>query len=68
MLNSSYTGRAPRTLEGAFGPHIRSTHAEIVPMDAPLHPVDAIVIKVSAFCCAAVVVIFTGEYLGWWPR
>lgn len=65
MMNSSWTGRAPRTLEGAFGPHIRSTHAEIVPMDEPLHPADKLVIVASAFCSAALIVIFTFEYLGY---
>lgn len=32
MKNSSWTGRAARDLEGAFGPHIRSSQCRIEPM------------------------------------
>lgn len=59
--------RYPRTMDEAYGPYHRSSQCSIVPMDEPLHPVDVMVIKVSAFCCAVLVVIFAGEYFGWWP-
>ncbi len=45
LRNSAWTGRAPRTLEGAFGPH---TSKNIVPMADPVHPRDRIVMVASA--------------------
>lgn len=36
MLNSSWTGRAPRDMESAFGAHIRSSQCQIVPMGEEL--------------------------------
>jgi hypothetical protein len=38
MLNSSYTGRAARSLDGAFGPYIRSSQCRIQPMQADRVP------------------------------
>ena len=49
----------------AFGPYHMSSQCPIQPMDEPLHPADRLVIVASAFCCAALLVIFTFEHLGY---
>lgn len=57
------TQRYSRTLSDR-NPHVRSSSAQIVPMaDPPMHPADVLVIKACAFTCAALVVIFTCEWI-----
>lgn len=65
LSSSSWTGRAPRTLESAFGPSVRSTHAVIEPLDEPLHPADVLVIRASAIAAAVLFVILVAERMGW---
>lgn len=62
MNTSNWTGRTARDMEQAFGAHIRSSQAQIVPMDEPIHPADALVVKASVFCLVVLVCIFIAEW------
>lgn len=52
-----------RTLD-EHHPYARSSTAQIVAMDAdePMHPVDVIVVRWSAVCVIALIVLFAWEY------
>ncbi len=52
--SSAYTGRAARSLEGAFGPYQRhGLHTT----PEPMHPHDRIVVTASAIVFAALLIV-----------
>lgn len=53
--NSSWTGRAPRTLEAAFGPHTRS---EISERPTGYPPLWWVCVAVIAAATVAVLILF----------
>jgi len=57
------TERFSRSLDQR-SPHVRSSTAQIVPMDAdePLHPADALVVKWSVIAAALFFVIYLAEW------
>ena len=66
MLNSSYTGRAARSLDGAFGPYIRSSQCQIIPMQSPKVPAYDWALYAVAVLAVAVlgVVLLTNNKTG----
>ena len=61
LLSSSYTGRAPRNLEAAFGPYQRRSPVVALP-DAPMDWQDKVVVT---GCTVAAVGIVCMLALGW---
>lgn len=59
--SSSYTGRAPRTLNEAFGPH-QDYISE--PAKRSRYPEEEIIIGISAVAFLCVVALIAYEYLG----
>ncbi|MFS2050999.1 hypothetical protein ACEN9J_02850 [Variovorax sp. Varisp41] len=55
MKNSSWTGRAARDLEGAFGPHIRSSQCRVEPMPEQRSAFDRALPYVYAACAVGAV-------------
>ena len=57
--SSSYTGRAARTLNEAFGPH-----QDYISDNTPMRKVDTIILGISGVAFMVVVALIAYEWLG----